>query len=132
MPKLSRVEIDVDYSHMLGQNVQDQLLRSAAAFGIHNPRAPPNPSAAHARDLPPSPFDEPAELHDESSSQPMRLRGGKSPRFSPSASTCDLGPVLRGGSVVQAGEDTLKDNSAAMASHASHYRPKLSRTVDIH
>ncbi len=129
VPKLSRVEIDVDYSHMLGKQIQDQLLLSAAAHGKnhHHPRAA-SPSVARA-------FDEPAALRDEddgSSSQPMRLRGGESPSFTPSASTCDLKAVLRGGSVSHACQDLGLKTNAPSGARGAHYRPKLSRTIDIH
>jgi hypothetical protein len=135
VPKLSRVEIDVDYSHMMGKHVQDQLLQTAVAHGRH--RRVLSPSASHVHD--PSfigVFDQSGGVLDDidgngKNNNPMRLRGGDSASsFSPSSSTCDLKAVLRGGSVSQECKDTKVDAPAGLRGGSS--RPKLSRTVDIH
>jgi hypothetical protein len=133
VPKLSRVEIDVDYSHMMGKHAQDKLLQSAVAHGPHHRLSSPSTAHAHA----PSSigvFDELNDDDDSHDSNPMRLRGGDAPSFTPSTSTCDLKAVLRGGSVSQDCKDVagIKASGTPTGLRGGSYRPKLSRTNDIH
>lgn len=64
----------------------------------------------------------------------MRLRGGDTPHFSPSASTCDLRRLSTGG--MCQGEasnvDKVQRPPESQRSGARRHAPKLSRTVDLH
>lgn len=136
VPKLSRMEIDVDYSHMMSRKAQQDLVMQAAAKGslLIKTKAESSLRTQHCKasfshgDSPcdvqswSQPHVQRAEVASEMADS-MRLRGGDIVGLVPGMNP--LVPQRQQSVMIERGGERLVLNNGRI------YRPKLSRTIDI-
>uniref|UniRef100_A0A7S0W436 Uncharacterized protein n=1 Tax=Hemiselmis tepida TaxID=464990 RepID=A0A7S0W436_9CRYP len=137
VPKLTRIDIDVDYSPMMRDcklsldslaRPQHQQRGSGPSGRWSSPSSPSIDTVRSASDMLAG-----GRKEAQGDTRSLRLRGGEtSPQFSPTDSAMDL--RIRGGCVASRNrpDEDWQELPPDFHTVGMRYRPKLSRTVDVH